>query len=316
MCALNVEKGMGLLMKKYIVLLFLVILFGFTFAFRRPLYNLYRTYFVKENKDVVLTESNDYTRDYDFNYVQITDDFTPNDYQGLLNIYYTVLNSGVEEFSFYCTDEYSSCIDDVDSLANNQKVLSTINNFVHPFNSFRHLETSYDDYGKVTLKIEHIYSNSDIKLIEAKVKEVESEIWNNSMSNEDKIKEAHNYIINNSKYDKDRSDNNIVRYKSDTAYGTLLEGYSLCGGYTDAMELFLEDMGVKSYKISSENHVWNAVNLDNAWYHLDLTWDDPITTDGSDILEYNFFLITTSELNELENEQHNYDKNVYSELAT
>ena len=303
-------------MKKYIVLLFLIILFGFTFAFRRPLYNLYRTYFVKENKDVVLTESNKYTRDYNFNYIKKTDDFTPSNYQDLLDIYYTVLNSGEEEFSFYCTDEYSECIDDVDSLANNQKVLSTINNFVHPFNSFRHLETSYDDYGKVTLKIEHIYSNSDIKLIEAKVKEIESKIWNDSMSNEDKIKEAHNYIINNSKYDKDRSDNNIVKYKSDTAYGSLLEGYSLCGGYTDAMELFLEDMGVKSYKISSENHVWNAVYLNDSWYHLDLTWDDPITTDGSDILEYNFFLITTSELNELEAEQHNYDKNVYSELAT
>ena len=302
-------------MKKYIVLLFLVILFGFTFAFRKPLYNLYRTYFVKEEKEVTLTASNDYTRDYDFNYVKRTDDFTPSNYQDLLNIYYTVLNSGEEEFSFYCTDEYSECINDVDSLANNQKVLSTINNFVHPFNSFRHLETSYDDYGKVTLKIEHIYSNNDIKLINAKVKEIEKEIWNSSMSNEDKIKEAHNYIINNSKYDKDRSDNNIVKYKSDTAYGSLLEGYSLCGGYTDAMELFLEDMGIKSYKISSENHVWNAVNLNNAWYHLDLTWDDPITTDGSDILEYNFFLITTSELSELEGEQHNYDKNVYSELA-
>ena len=303
-------------MKKYVVLLFLVILFGFTFAFRRPLYNLYRTYFVKEQKQVTLTASNDYTRDYDFNYVKRTDDFTPSNYQDLLNIYYTVLNSGEEEFSFYCTDEYSECINDVDSLANNQKVLSTINNFVHPFNSFRHLETSYDDYGKVTLKIEHIYSNNDIKLINAKVEEIEKEIWNSSMSNEDKIKEAHNYIINNSKYDKDRSDNNIVKYKSDTAYGSLLEGYSLCGGYTDAMELFLEDMGIKSYKISSENHVWNAVNLNNAWYHLDLTWDDPITTDGSDILEYNFFLITTSELSELEGEQHNYDKNVYSELAT
>ena len=303
-------------MKKYIVLLILVILFGFTFAFRRPLYNLYRTYFVKEEKEVTLTASNDYTRDYDFNYVKRTDDFTPSNYQDLLNIYYTVLNSGEEEFSFYCTDEYSECINDVDSLANNQKVLSTINNFVHPFNSFRHLETSYDDYGKVTLKIEHIYSNNDIKLINAKVEKIEKEIWNSSMSNEDKIKEVHNYIINNSKYDKDRSDNNIVKYKSDTAYGSLLEGYSLCGGYTDAMELFLENMGIKSYKISSENHVWNAVNLNDAWYHLDLTWDDPITTDGSDILEYNFFLITTSELSELEGEQHNYDKNVYSELAT
>lgn len=302
-------------MKKYIVLIFLIILFGFTFAFRRPLYNLYRTYFVNENREVTLTASNKYTRDYDFNYVSRTDDFTPSDYQDLLNIYYTVLNSGEEEFSFYCPDEYTECLNDINSLANNQSVLSTINNFVHPFNSFRHLETSYDDYGKVTLKIDYIYSDNDIKLIEAKVKEIESTIWQDNMSDEDKIKEVHNYIINNSRYDSDRSDKNIVNYKSDTAYGTLLQGYSLCGGYTDAMELFLEDMNLKSYKISSENHVWNALYLNGTWYHLDLTWDDPITTDGSDILEYNFFLITTSELDELEAEQHNYDKNVYSELA-
>ena len=302
-------------MKKYIVLIFLIILFGFTYAYRSTLYDLYRTYFVKEDKDVSLNTKNDYTRDYSFDYVKLTDDFSPSNYQDLLNIYYTVLNSGADSFSFYCPDDYSSCLEEVDSLANDQKTLSTINNFVHPYNSFKHLETSYDDYGKVTLSIDHIYNDSDIKLINAKVKEIEKEIWNDTMSNEDKIKEAHNYIINNSKYDQERSDNNVVKYKSDMAYGTLLEGYSLCGGYTDAMELFLEDLGIKSYRIASENHVWNAVNLNDLWYHLDLTWDDPITTDGSDILEYNFFLITTSELSELEGEQHNYDKNVYSELA-
>ena len=302
-------------MKKYIVLIFLVILFGFTYAYRSALYDLYRTYFVKENKDVSLNYSNDYKRDYDFDYVKLTDNFNPSSYQDLLNIYYTVLNSGTDSFSFYCPDDYDNCLDEVDTLANDQKTLSTINNFVHPFNSFKHLETSYDDYGKVTLSIDHIYNNSEIKLIKAKVKEIEKNIWNNSMSKEDKIKEAHNYIINNSKYDQDRSDNNVVKYKSDTAYGTLLEGYSLCGGYTDAMELFLEDLNIKSYKIASENHVWNAVNLNNLWYHLDLTWDDPITTDGSDILEYNFFLITTEELDALEAEQHNYDRTIYKEVA-
>ena len=207
-------------------------------------------------------------------------------------------------------------MDEVKNLANDQETLSTINNFVHPYNSFRHLETAYDNYGKITLTIEKTYSDSDISLINAKVDEVEQEIWTDNMSQVDKIRAAHDYIINHSEYDSERSDYNIVKYKSDTAFGPLLEGYSLCGGYTDAMELFLEDMGIKSYKISSENHVWNAVYLNNAWYHLDLTWDDPITTDGSDILEYNFFLITTSELSELEGEQHNYDKNVYSELAT
>ena len=302
-------------MKKYIILIFLIILFGFTFAFRKPLYNLYRTYIVKEQKEVVLTASNDYSRDYSFNFVSLTDDFSPNNYQNLLNIYFTILNSGEDEFSFYCQDDYKECLTDVDNLANDQKTLSAINNFVHPFNSFRHLETTYDDYGKVTLNIDHIYNSSEIKLINAKVKEIEKEIWNNTMSDEEKIKQAHNYIINNSKYDKDRSDNNIVNYKSDTAYGTLLEGYSLCGGYTDTMELFLEDLNIKSYKIASENHVWNAIYLNNAWYHLDLTWDDPITNDGSDILEYNFFLITTPELEEIENEQHNYDKTIYSELS-
>ena len=302
-------------MKKYITLFLLIIVFGVTFVFRNDLYKIYRTYFVKENKNVTLNAKNDYSRNYSFESVRLTNKFQPKNYQDIINIYYTVLNSGVDKFSFYCPNSYKECINDVADVANDQKMLSTINNFVHPFNSFRHLETSYDDFGKVTLDIEHTYTKSDIKLIEAKVLKIEKEIWNNNMSLEDKIKEAHNYIINHSKYDKDRSDNNVVKYHSDTAYGTLLEGYSLCGGYTDAMEIFLDDLHLKNFRISSENHVWNAVMIDNMWYHLDLTWDDPITTDGSDILEYNFFLITTDELIALEDEQHNYDKNIYKEVA-
>ena len=45
-------------MKKYIVLIFLIILFGFTYAYRSTLYDLYRTYFVKEDKDVSLNTKN------------------------------------------------------------------------------------------------------------------------------------------------------------------------------------------------------------------------------------------------------------------
>ena len=89
-------------MKKYIILIFLIILFGFTFAFRKPLYNLYRTYFINEDKEVTLSSSNGYTREYDFNFVKRIDDFTPENKQDLLNIYFTVLNSGVTTFSFYC----------------------------------------------------------------------------------------------------------------------------------------------------------------------------------------------------------------------
>ena len=295
-------------------LLILVILFGFTFAFRRPLYNLYRTYLVKEQKQVTLTESNEYKRDYNFNYVKRTDDFTPSNYQDLLNIYYTVLNSGEEEFSFYCTDEYSECINDVDSLANNQKVLSTINNFVHPFNGFNHIETQYDSLGKVSIHIEKSYSKKQIQQIEEKVNELANQLIVSGDSDINNIRRIHDYIINHTIYDSDRSDYNITTYDSDIAYGPLFQGYGICGGYTDAMELFLEEMGIKSYKISSEQHVWNAVYIDGKWLHLDLTWDDPVVSTGDNLLEHNFFLIDTPTLLTLEQTEHIYNQSIYSEL--
>ena len=57
--------------------------------------------FVYAKKEVAPPEKNNYYRDYDFEFVQNTKDFTPDNYQELLNIYYTALNSGVKEFSFF-----------------------------------------------------------------------------------------------------------------------------------------------------------------------------------------------------------------------
>ena len=142
-----------------------------------------------------------------------------------------------------------------------------------------------------------------------------NQLVKDSMSDKEKIKAIHDYIINNTKYDSDRSDLKIVKYKSNIAYGPLIEGYGLCGGYTDAMALFLDYFNIPNFKIISENHVWNAVKINNKWYHLDLTWDDPVATSGKDVLEYTFFLINTKKLESLEKEQHIYDKNVFKEIA-
>ena len=133
------------------------------------------------------------------------------------------------------------------------------------------------------------------------------------MTNEDKIKIIHDYIINNTKYDKAKSDNKVKLYNSDIAYGALIEHYAICGGYSDSMKLFLDKFGIENYKISSENHIWNLVKLNNEWFHLDLTWDDPVTNTGEDVLEYDYFLITTEELQTLDTDQHFFDKTIYTE---
>lgn len=291
-----------------------MLLIGVLFLYKEDIFKFYADHFIAKNKIVTLQNKNEYFQNQSFNFVQVTDNFSPTSMQDLLNIYYTVIDSGNSSFSFYCPEAYVNCIDDVKALANDQTTLSNINNFVHPFNGFKHIETEYDSIGKVTIRLEKTYTSDKIKAVNEKVETVYKEEVMNKSTDEDKIKAAHDYIINNSKYDKDRSDKKLVQYDSDTAYGNLIQGYGLCGGYTDSMALFLDKIGVKNFKVASDNHVWNAVLLDNVWYHLDLTWDDPVTTDGKDILEYNFFLITTDELQTLEDAQHNFNAKVYSEL--
>ena len=73
-------------------------------------------------------------------------------------------------------------------------------------------------------------------------------------------------------------------------------------------------MKLKSYRISSDMHIWNAVMIDNKWYHIDLTWDDPITSDGKNNLIHNYMLIDTKMLLRNSKDKHNFDQNVFLEL--
>ena len=286
-----------------------------TIYYKEQILQLYYQKVYYPKNEVNLGEKNEYYRDYNFSYVQNTNDFVPNNRQELLNIFYTVINAGKEKFTFYCPDQYETCIDEVTSIAKDQVVLSTINNYVHPFNSFKDISTQTDDTGKIVLSITKTYSKEDIDTIKSVISNIKNEIINNNLTIEDQLKAIHDYIINNSIYDSNRADNNIVEYKSDTAYGTLIEGYGICGGYADAFQLFLEDLNIKSFRVATDKHIWNAVYLYNSWYHYDLTWDDPVTNTHEQIIDDNFLKLTTSELLTKEHEQHNFDVNYYKELA-
>lgn len=302
-------------MKRLFVLGFFFIFVGLLLNYKDTIIQFVNKYYNGFKKDIVMENYNEYYRDYDFEYVQNTKNFSPTNMQELLNVYYTIINSGNTEFTFYCPSEYSQCLNDVQTISNDQTLLSDINNYVHPFNSFRHVSTEYDSIGRVTLTIEKAYSSDEIELINAKVDELYSNLVDSNDSDYNNILRVHDYIINNSKYDSDRSENNVINYKSDIAYGPLFEGYAICGGYTDLMQLFLERMNIKSFRVSSNQHIWNAVEIDNNWLNLDLTWDDPIVNDGSvDYLEHNFFLIDTFKLHQIEKTEHDFNYERYSEL--
>jgi len=96
-------------------------------------------------------------------------------------------------------------------------------------------------------------------------------------------------------------------------YNLITSGISICGGYSDIIAIYLNTLGIKNYKITSDNHIWNLVELDGVWYHLDATWDDPVASDGNQYLLDNFLLIDTNKLFELDTLEHTFDRSIYME---
>lgn len=303
------------MIKKFFLLFSLVAILFVSFYYNEEIVSFVIKSVGKITTTSTTLENNSYASSKNYKFIQLTDNFSPKSKKDLMNIYYTILNSGMKEFTFYCSNEYKDCISDINDLSDNQALLSSINNYVPVYNTFKNMDTQFDTLGKVSIHITPIYTEEQKKEINQVIDQVIATEIKNTMTPEEKIKAIHDYIINTTKYDKKRADNKVKEYQSDTAYGALVEHKAICGGYSDAMKLFLERLGIENYKISSENHIWNLVKLNNKWLHLDLTWDDPITETGEDILEYDYFLITTKELLELETEQHNFDQSIYKEAT-
>lgn len=264
---------------------------------------------------------NNYSNDFKFAFAYQTDNFHVNNAQDIKNVIYTFLNSGEESFTFYCSKDYKNCTSDLQSISQNQILLSVINNMVSPYNSYQKLYFTTNTYGKVTIKIDKLYSNDDIDLVNKKIDEIESKIINDNMSLDNKIKVYHDYLVNTVMYDEERAaqiekglDDNF-KYNSHKATGPLLEGMALCSGYSDAMKLFLDRLGVPNYKVSNKNHIWNLVYLDGKWLHLDLTWDDPVTSDKSNVLLHKFYLVDTDTLLKLDTTNHVFNKEYYPEIG-
>lgn len=305
--------------KNIILLLITFIAFFFIFLnfdkIKEQFYNTVNS-FNNNDEQIVYPDINMYARSFAYNYVKDVTSFDPKSYDDLVNIFYTILNNGWTEATFYCNDEYDSCLSDLDSISHNDILLSNINNFVSPYNSYSSIKTTYDDTGKVTIYITHLYSDSEILQIDKLIDEMIDENTTDNMTNREKIKALHDYIINNTKYDTKRAETDDSTYDSARIQGVLFDHYAICSGYADIMAVILDKLGIANYKISSDNHVWNGVRLDGVWYHLDLTWDDPVSTSGKEILSHDYFLISSTDLYKLDTsiKEHVFDTTVYSEF--
>lgn len=119
------------------------------------------------------------------------------------------------------------------------------------------------------------------------------------------IKMIHDYLINNVEYDMSISKDNIYNI-----YGALINHECVCEGYAEAFKYLLDGLGIESTMVigkgtnsqgNSENHAWNYVKLNETWYAVDVTWDDPVIIGGGTIsksTKYKYFLKGSNTMNE------------------
>ena len=255
---------------------------------------------------------NKYRKKENYDYVKINENTTLKNKDDVKNMIYTYLDAGWDEYTVKCDADYLDCTNDIKEIVQNNTYLTDLSNFVHPFNTFDKINTTFAASGKVKLKKESRYSDSQIDTLNKKVDEIYKENYDSSKNVLENIKIFHDYIVNHTKYDQSNT-TGLSNVGSSSAYGVLIDGIGICSGYSDAMQLFLEKMNVKNYRISSSTHEWNLVYVEGAWRHLDLTWDDPIMSDGSDALKEDYFLVDTNTLLSKDDGEHGFDSSIYIE---
>ncbi|SFJ45214.1 transglutaminase domain-containing protein [Thermoflavimicrobium dichotomicum] len=161
---------------------------------------------------------------------------------------------------------------------------------------------TYSDWTKeVTLYFDEIVyreSKQETEAVDVVAERLVDKLIRPEMTEYQKVKKIHDYIVNHVKYvlvDNGREKN--------TAYTALFEKRSACYGYSMLAYKMLEKAGVDAHIVTGKaiadfndgklvGHAWNLVKIKGQWYHMDVTFDDPIGPSDAQKPFYDYFLIS------------------------
>lgn len=146
--------------------------------------------------------------------------------------------------------------------------------------------------------IDEFNSKEQVDNAIVEIENIKNQIISNRTGNvyED-MKVVHDYLVDNISYDSSISKSNIYNI-----YGALINKECVCEGYARAYKYILDELNIPCILVigtatngegNTENHAWNYVKLNNSWYAVDTTWDDPIIIGGGILnkkSKYRYFL--------------------------
>lgn len=111
----------------------------------------------------------------------------------------------------------------------------------------------------------------------------------------EKIIAVYRYIIEHTDYVLSETDQSFI--------SLMTQGRGTCAGYARAFQFLMYRLGIPCVLALGEDssggsHGWNVVQCAGKWYHIDVTWGDPVDENGQpgSSLQYTYCMITDEEI--------------------
>ena len=212
----------------------------------------------------------------------------------------SVINT--EALKEYLLSNTRACVASIDVRAYGLKTsdADTISNILYletpeAFHVHSYSYSYYPDGSIVYIKPSYICTAAEYP---AKLKEMQSVAdkllagvkGNQNLSDVEKALILHDRLAIWAEYDTDFSTGPQMY----TPYGILVAKEGVCQGYAIAYDYLLEQVGIENHFCSSKAliHAWNTVKINNNWYHVDVTHDDPTYDQTGRVRHINFLRST------------------------
>lgn len=176
-------------------------------------------------------------------------------------------------------------------------------------NYYQKTNQNGDNYVEsVDFSMTYRQSREDEKKVEDFVNEWVKKNINDDMTELEKIKTIHDFIVKKNSYFTG-DDNNLSEGYSIYSPASILFGKGgVCNAYATLFDTMSEKVGLTTYystgeiKENGQLHIWNMVKIDDDWYNIDLTWDDPVLTSNKkiinekDFVSYDYFLVSDEKI--------------------
>ncbi|HFI2421933.1 S-layer homology domain-containing protein [Bacillus paranthracis] len=158
-----------------------------------------------------------------------------------------------------------------------------------------------------TLKITYRETKEQTEYVMKQAKAIVSSITQVGMDDHEKVKAIHDYVVKHVSYD--------TSYKAYTAYEALVNRSAVCQGYALLTYQLLKEAGIENHFVvgtgDGQPHAWNLVKIENKWYHLDTTFDDPVP-DEQGRVTYSYFNLSDEQIAR----NHEWNRGDYPQATT